>query len=62
MRKLRLLSEQIDLIEGRVGRTIFLMHYFKENPNALSANTLELLPKLESNLIITKNQGLDKNY
>ncbi len=36
MRKLGLLSEQIDLIEGRIGKTIFLMHYFKENPKALS--------------------------
>jgi intergrase/recombinase len=48
MRKLGLLSEQIDLIEGRIGKTIFLMHYFKENPKALSDKILDVLPKLES--------------
>jgi intergrase/recombinase len=47
MRKLGLLSEQIDLIEGRIGKTIFLMHYFKENPKALSDRILEVLPILE---------------
>ncbi len=49
MRKIGLLSEQIDLIEGRIGKTIFLMHYFKENPKALSEKILENIPKLESN-------------
>lgn len=47
MRKLGLLSEQIDLIEGRIGKTIFLMHYFKEDPKTLSDRLLDVLPKLE---------------
>jgi hypothetical protein len=47
MRKLGLLSEQIDLVEGRIGKTIFLMHYFKENPKELSIKLLEVLTKLE---------------
>jgi hypothetical protein len=51
MRKLGLLSEQIDLIEGRIGKTIFLMHYFKENPKALSDKILEVLPNLEKVLV-----------
>ncbi|HMK94308.1 MAG TPA: integrase [Candidatus Limnocylindrales bacterium] len=50
MRKLGLLSEQIDLLEGRIGKSIFLMHYFKENPKLLSDNILGLLPVLENNL------------
>jgi intergrase/recombinase len=51
MRKLGLLSEQIDLIEGRIGKTIFLMHYFKENPKKLSDNVLAILPGFESSLL-----------
>jgi hypothetical protein len=49
MRKAGLLSEQIDLIEGRIGTSIFLMHYFKENPKLLSEKILDLLPSLENN-------------
>jgi intergrase/recombinase len=52
MRKLGLLSEQIDLMEGRIGKSIFLMHYFKENPKLLSDRILELLPNLEKTLLI----------
>jgi hypothetical protein len=54
MRKLGLLSEQIDLIEGRIGKTIFLMHYFKENPKTLSDKILESLTSLEATLQLTK--------
>jgi Archaeal phage integrase len=53
MRKAGLLSEQIDLMEGRIGKSIFLMHYFKENPKLLSDKILELLPALEKTLLIT---------
>ena len=54
MRKAGLLSEQIDLMEGRIGKSIFLMHYFKENPKSLSDKILELLPILENNLMTAK--------
>jgi intergrase/recombinase len=50
MRKAGLLSEQIDLMEGRIGKSIFLMHYFKENPKELSDKILSLLPALEQTL------------
>ena len=53
MRKIGLLSEQIDVIEGRIGKTIFLMQYFKENPKALSDKILDILPKLEGNIALT---------
>jgi len=53
MRKLGLLSEQIDLIEGRIGKTIFLMHYFKENPENFSTVILNVLPRLEKILNAT---------
>ena len=31
MREMGLLSEQIDLVQGRVGKSIFLQHYFKQD-------------------------------
>jgi intergrase/recombinase len=54
MRKAGLLSEQIDLMEGRIGKSIFLMHYFKENPKLLSDKIIELLPDLENSLTTAK--------
>jgi intergrase/recombinase len=45
MRELGLLSEQIDLMQGRVGKTIFKQHYFKQNPRVLSERILSLLPQ-----------------
>jgi intergrase/recombinase len=53
MRKLGLLSEQVDLMEGRIGKSIFLMHYFKENPKLLSDKILQLLPTLEQSLLLS---------
>jgi intergrase/recombinase len=47
MREQGLLSEQIDLIQGRVGKSIFLQHYFKQDAKLLSNRILGLLPKLE---------------
>jgi len=54
MRKAGLLSEQIDLMEGRIGKSIFLMHYFKENPKLVSDKILDLLPALEQTLLSSK--------
>jgi len=51
MREMGLLSEQIDLVQGRVGKSIFLQHYFKQDAKLLSSRILELLPKLEATLI-----------
>ncbi len=39
-------------MEGRIGMSIFLMHYFKENPKMLSDKILELLPNLEKTLLL----------
>jgi hypothetical protein len=41
-------------MEGRIGKSIFLMHYFKENPKLLSDKIIELLPKLELTLLAPK--------
>jgi hypothetical protein len=51
MREMGLLSEQIDLVQGRVGKSIFLQHYFKQDAKLLSSRVLGLLPKLEESLI-----------
>ena len=50
MRELGLLSEQIDLIQGRVGKSIFLKHYFKQDAKYLSNKILALLSKLNGAL------------
>ena len=55
MRELGLLSEQIDLAQGRIGKSIFLQHYFKQNPRTLSDKVLSLLPKLEQQIQTIKS-------
>ena len=50
MREMGLLSEQIDLVQGRVGKSIFLQHYFKQDAKLLGHRILELLLKLEKSL------------
>jgi intergrase/recombinase len=50
MRELGLLQEQVDLCQGRLEKTVFLQHYFKQNPKTLSDKILSLLPKLEASL------------
>ena len=62
MRNVGLLSEQIDLIEGRIGKSIFLLHYFKENPKLLSDKILDLLPTLEHTLHTGDNLTIAKIF
>jgi hypothetical protein len=50
MREIGLLQAQVDLCQGRLEKTVFLQHYFKQNPQTLSCKILELLPKLETML------------
>jgi hypothetical protein len=47
IREMGLLSEQIDLVQGRVGKSIFLQHYFKQDAKSLSNQILQLLPMIE---------------
>jgi intergrase/recombinase len=47
MREMGLLQEQIDLVQGRVGKSIFLQHYFKQDAKSLSNQILQLLPMIE---------------
>jgi hypothetical protein len=55
MRQYGLLSEEIDLVQGRIGKSIFLAHYFKADPLPLSDKILQLLPKLEESLLSIPN-------
>ena len=57
MRLMGLLSEQVDIIQGRVNGGIFLQYYFKQNPKTLNKKILSLLPKLENK--IAKQQFLN---
>jgi hypothetical protein len=50
MREIGLLQEQIDLMQGRVGKSIFLQHYFKQDSKLLSSKILSLLPEMEGTL------------
>ena len=45
MREEGLLSEQIDLMQGRIGKSVFLHHYFKADPLPLSNKILEFFQK-----------------
>ena len=56
MRENGLLSEQIDLMQGRVGKSIFLHHYFKADPLSLSNKALKLLPRIEEALRLDEIQ------
>ena len=51
MRTMGLLSEQVDIMQGRVNGGIFLQYYFKQNPKRLSKKILSLLPKIENKIV-----------
>ncbi len=42
-----LISEEVDLLQGRVPKTVFARHYLKENPVELRDRTLEAVRQLE---------------
>ena len=45
-----LVSEEVDLLQGRVSKSVFSRHYLKENPSELRDRTLEALRQLEQTL------------
>jgi hypothetical protein len=47
MRENGLLSEQIDLVQGRVGKSIFLQHYFKQDSKILVDSIIGKLGQFE---------------
>jgi len=44
------LSEEVDLLQGRISKSVFVRHYLKENPMELRDRTLEALRQLEKSL------------
>ena len=52
LRKHGIISELIDLIQGRISKDIFIRHYLKENPKTLSDSILVILNDLEQSLNI----------
>ena len=58
LRKHGIISELVDLVQGRIGKDVFIRHYLKENPDNLSSQVLALLKNLEDSLLLeeTLNQ------
>ncbi len=50
LRKQGMMPESIDLIQGRIPKTVFARHYLKENLKELRDRTLESLKQLEQTL------------
>ena len=50
LRKRGIISELVDLIQGRIGRDVFIRHYLKENPKNLSEQVLAILKDLEQSI------------
>jgi hypothetical protein len=45
-----LISEEADLLQGRVPKSVFARHYLKENPAELRDRTLKAITELEQTL------------
>ncbi len=50
MSRHNVISEEVDLLQGRVSKSVFVRHYLKENPMELGDRTLEALRQLEKSL------------
>jgi hypothetical protein len=45
-----LASEEVDLLQGRVSKSMFARHYLKENPTELGDRVLEALRQMEQSI------------
>ena len=52
MAKHGLISEEVDLLQGRVGKSIFTKHYFKVNKDEFSKTVLNTIENLEKSVNI----------
>ena len=52
LRKHGIISELVDLLQGRVNKSVFVRHYLKESPKELSEQALPILEKLEATVNI----------
>jgi hypothetical protein len=51
LRKHGIISELVDLIQGRIGKDVFIRHYLKETPQNLSSQVLTVLRDLEDSFL-----------
>jgi intergrase/recombinase len=42
-----IISEEVDILQGRVPKSVFARHYLKENPTELRDRTLKAVSELE---------------
>ena len=52
MAKHGLISEEVDLVQGRISKSVFAKAYLKENPKELSDRTLSIVKDLEKSIIL----------
>ena len=45
-----IISEEVDILQGRVPKSVFARHYLKENPTELRDRTLKAITELEQTL------------
>jgi intergrase/recombinase len=45
-----IISEEVDLLQGRIPKSVFARHYLKENPTELRDRTLKAISELEQTL------------
>jgi intergrase/recombinase len=45
-----IISEIVDLLQGRISKSVFARHYLKENPQTLSCQVLPILKDLENSI------------
>ena len=45
-----IISEEVDILQGRVPKSVFARHYLKENPTELGERTLTAITQLEQTL------------
>ena len=50
MVRYNLISEEVDLLQGRVPKSVFVRHYLKENPTELRDRTIKAISELEQTL------------
>lgn len=44
------ISEEVDLLQGRISKSVFVRHYLKENPAELRDRVMTALTQLEQTL------------
>jgi intergrase/recombinase len=62
LRKSGVISELVDILAGRVPKTVFCRHYLGESMKEFSKQVLAISINLENSLLETKKEELAKTY